>query len=157
MSYKPKQYDLNKKHFTLYEHLLNFRIKMLVRIKSVLDLPLYIIIVRQRVADNIHFIKTTHNNKKSSSHMINKQITNLQHVYVTKAGVNLFQHCIINLLRTHVRQNIALKQEPIHRRTEIIAKPAYDCQRPPANRRLDYVQSSGDKQERTFSVAIISI
>ena len=51
MSYKPKQYYLNI-HFTLYEHLLNLRIKMLMRI-SVLDLPLYIIIVRQRATDNV--------------------------------------------------------------------------------------------------------
>ena len=33
MSYKPEQYDLNNKHFTLYEPLLNLRIKTLVRIK----------------------------------------------------------------------------------------------------------------------------
>jgi len=32
MSYKAKRYDLNNKHFTLYEHLLNLRIKMSVRI-----------------------------------------------------------------------------------------------------------------------------
>jgi len=47
MSYKPKQYDLNNKHFTLYEHLLNLRIKNVGAYKSVLYPPLYIIIVRQ--------------------------------------------------------------------------------------------------------------
>ena len=36
MSYKPKQYDLNNNHFTLYEHLLNLQIKMLVHIKVLL-------------------------------------------------------------------------------------------------------------------------